>query len=465
MEDTPVVQRFNDFLNAAIRVAEGINKMEPPITIHYSNNVDSAVAATIFANVFYSKSQPCHLRNFTKFKELKEEIEVSETSAIIIGVGINEAKQIPEKEEPILILPKQEEKETEIGQNVFSAEPYGYGKELATLSSVAFFIASSLVHDVTSILIRPLVSALANHGAIKGLNEMILHDAIEAGVVEQKTGFKILGSNYFSIAEAIYYSVLPVFPGLTGNKNAVEKMLIKAGVEIEDREGERALEQLSENEMKKLVNAIVVETTGNKFLPETVMPIADIYISKIEPPGSILRYLHEYAQLLRDLEHEDQIHLAIPILLGDRDEIYYSIRSKTIELRKQAIAAFNQIQARPEPERLVHLSFSHSDSLPWQYAQAVSQIMVANGLVPSEEAIAIIARKQNQLAIGLTLPKPIRKTRDVKNLFREIQREPGLGLKIIQMPEGTICLFEKDIEKQVLEKIDKILEMWLKSEE
>ncbi len=466
MDDTPLVQRFNDFLNAAIQVAEGIKKMEPPVIIYYANNVDSVVAATIFAKVFYSKAQPCHLRKFTKFKEIKEEYDLNDASAIIIGIGMNEAKQVPEKEEATLILPKADEEVKEIMQNVFYANPYGYSEDLATLSSVAFFIASSLVEEVKQFLIIPLVATLAARGEIKGLSEMILHDAIEEGVIEQKTGFRILGANYFSIAEAIYYSTLPVFPGLTGNKNAVEKLLVKAGVEIEDREGERTLEQLSENEMKKLVNAIVVETTGNKFFPQSVMPIGDIFVTKTEPQGSILQYLHEYAQLLRDLEHGNQLHSAIPILLGDRDEIYYSIKSKAIEIRKHPVVTYNQIQSRPEPERLRHVSFVHVENLPWQYTQAVSQIMVTNGIVPPEEAIAVITeRQENQLAIGLTLPKPLRKTTTPNDLFKEIQQKTGLRFRVSTMQEGTICQIEKEMEKQFLEKVDSIIEEWLKSDE
>lgn len=461
MEETPSVQRFDDFLNAAIQVAETIKKMEPPIQIYYANTVDSTIAASIFAQAFFSKEQPCHLKIFNKFKEVKEEFELGEFSSIVIGLTLNEAKQVQGREEPTLLLPKHEQ-DTEIIQNTFHAGVYGYTQELATLSAAAFFITSSILDRVEPILIHPLAAALATHGTIKGLSEMILHDALEADVIQQKTGLKILGGSYFSIAEAIYYSSLPVLPGLTGNKNAVEKMLAKAGVETEDRQGERTLEQLSENEMKKLVSAIVVETTGNKFLAQSVMPVGEVFISKIEPKGSILSSLHEYAQLLRDMEHSNQLHLAIPILLGERDEIYYSVRTKGIETRKRPVAVFNQLQARPEPESLNHLSFAEADGLPWQYVEAVSKIMVANGLIPPEAAIAIITQTQENLAVGLTLPKSFRKEKTPTDLFNEIQRQTGLGLKVLTMPEGTVCIIDKDMEKQFLEKIDSVLDDWLK---
>ncbi len=461
MEDVPAIQRLDDFMANAIQIAEKLKEPTDPVTIYYWNGIDAAVAASLLAIYYYHMQSPVHLKKFERIKDIKEELVETDNDAIIIGITFEEAKKVPKREGQTFVF-TQPAKNSEVLPNVFHTGGFGYFGQHTTLAAMMFFVVSPMLDSVKNIVVQPIISALATHGQLKGLNEMILHDAIEDGQLHLQTGLTLLSLNYMPIVDAIYFSSNPILPSLTGNKNNVERLLTQAGIEIESREGERTLEDLSENEMKKLVSAIAVETSANQYLPMSAAPIGEQYILAFEPEGSILKYAHEFAQVLRDLYNENITHMAIPLLLGERDEVYYSIKAKIIDIRKSAVAGYNYIKAR-DFNLMKSLHYVKVDMIPWQHAQNVAKITVAEGLVPDDVAFAVITQGRNEAetSIGLVLPKKIRKDHELGNIVEIIQRTTGIVANIISQKEGDAILIENDNERQVLETIDQIIDEWV----
>jgi len=59
-------------------------------------------------------------------------------------------------------------------------------------------------------------------GGVSGLNKTILENALQKGSLTEQTSIKLYGE---TIADALFYSVDPYYPGFSGNRKAIEAML------------------------------------------------------------------------------------------------------------------------------------------------------------------------------------------------------------------------------------------------
>jgi single-stranded-DNA-specific exonuclease len=109
----------------------------------------------------------------------------------------------------------------QINANLFGADG-NYDASGATLS---YFFATAL--NTANEDLGPLALAGATGdkqfiGGVRGLNKTILENALQKGFLTEQTRMKLYGD---SIAEALYYSVDPYYPGLSGNKKEIDRIL------------------------------------------------------------------------------------------------------------------------------------------------------------------------------------------------------------------------------------------------
>jgi len=86
-------------------------------------------------------------------------------------------------------------------------------------------------------------------GGIRGLNKTILDQALERGFLTEKVSMKLCGDN---LADALFYSVEPYFPGLSGNAAAIETTLTKLHLEATVRP-----EELDDESLVKLQSLLL----------------------------------------------------------------------------------------------------------------------------------------------------------------------------------------------------------------
>lgn len=109
----------------------------------------------------------------------------------------------------------------QINGNLFGSDG-NYDVSGATLS---FLFATTL--DPTNEDLAPLALAGATGdkqfiGGFRGLNNTILENALQKGFLTEQTSIKLCGD---TIADALYYSVDPYYPGLSGNHETIKTML------------------------------------------------------------------------------------------------------------------------------------------------------------------------------------------------------------------------------------------------
>ena len=144
-----------------------------------------------------------------------------------------------------------------------------------------------------------------------GFSNQILKDAVISGEIEIKRGLKMFGSQTRYLHKLLEYSTDPYIPGVTGSEEGTINFLSELSIEFKGENGFRKLNDLSEDEMKKLITGVILKRVGSEENPEDVL--GDIYLLK---EGNI-RDVREYATLLNACGRLRKYSLGIGTFMGN----------------------------------------------------------------------------------------------------------------------------------------------------
>jgi single-stranded-DNA-specific exonuclease len=221
-----------DILHACQSAASMLLSLPPSSRIrvvsHY--DADGISAAGVLCTAIYRAGYDFHatlMRNpFTKgFDRLKNE---RNELIIFSDMGSGQIETIESLGCKTIILDHHQYHTAQSSENIvqINANLFGYdGNYDASGATVSYLLATAL--DPANEDLAPLALAGATGdkqfiGGVRGLNKTILETAIQKGFLMEQTGIKLYGE---SIEDALFYSVDPYYPGLSGNTAAVETML------------------------------------------------------------------------------------------------------------------------------------------------------------------------------------------------------------------------------------------------
>lgn len=144
-----------------------------------------------------------------------------------------------------------------------------------------------------------------------GFNNNILKDAVNSGKLEIKRGLKMFGTQTRNLHKLLQYSTDPYIPGVTGSEEGTINFLSELGIDYRNNGGFKKLNDLNEEELKKLVTGVILKRFGSEENPEDVL--GDIYLLKDE----IIKDVREYATLLNACGRLKKPSLGIGTFMGN----------------------------------------------------------------------------------------------------------------------------------------------------
>ncbi|RLJ01307.1 MAG: hypothetical protein DRP11_04610, partial [Candidatus Aenigmatarchaeota archaeon] len=185
-------------------------------------------------------------------------------------------------------------------ENLYHITPLLAGMDEDEISGagVSYLLAKSLDPRNSDLSYMALIGAIGDiqeeNWVMKGLNERILEEAVKQGMVFKEKGVRLFGRSSRPIHKALEYSTDPYIPGITGNPSAAIQLLTEIGIELKDGERWRTLEDLSDEEMRKLNSAIIKERIRNgESDAENIF--GDVYRIEVFP---VFRDAREFATAL-----------------------------------------------------------------------------------------------------------------------------------------------------------------------
>lgn len=239
-----------------------------------------------------------------------------------------------------------------IENKIIHLNPHLYGIDGSveiSSAGIAYLVAKNLGNN-NDLSAYAVVGALGDNqdkgkqNSLVGLNsKIVLEDAKNADVIEEKKGFTFFGHETRPIHIAIEYSTDPFIPELSGKRENVIRFLRNIGIPLKDSEGKwRTLSSLTIDESRTLASELIAHMYKYGASSEEMRSIIGyIYILKREKSGTPLRDAREFSTLLNSCGRLGSPELGVIILMGERREFYREALKKYSQYKQEISNALN----------------------------------------------------------------------------------------------------------------------------
>ena len=307
-----------DFSQTLAQAAEKLILIEKPIKIISHIDTDGITSASILVRTLQKLDKNFSL-SFVKqlshkiLSQLKQE---NYSIYIFLDLGSANIQEIKDnlKEKQIFIL------DHHLFQNIendfihINPHLFGINNELEISGSgIVYFLSKTINLENKNLSHLAIIGAIGDMQERKGflgLNNEILQDSIDSNKIEVSTGLRMFGSYTRPLYKLLQYSTDPYIPGITGNEEATLKFLENLKIDKEKK-----LFELSEEETKSLVTAIILQRLGSESSPEDVL--GKIYLLKDEPEDSLIKDCREFSTLLNSCGRLNKPSLGVGACLND----------------------------------------------------------------------------------------------------------------------------------------------------
>ena len=193
-------------------------------------------------------------------------------------------------------------------------------------AGIAYFVAKALDKANMDLAAVAVVGALGDlqdkyeKRRLGGPNALILGDAEANGCLRTETDLMFFGRETRPIHKALACTTTPFIAGLSGEEDRSLALLASLGITTKKGEKWRALRDLSEDEKKRLFNALTDYMVSRGLPSEAALNLrGTVYTLTHEEPWTPLRDAREFSVLLNATGRMNRSSLGIAICMGDRE--------------------------------------------------------------------------------------------------------------------------------------------------
>jgi RecJ-like exonuclease len=263
-------------------------------------------------------------------------------------------------------------------------------------SGVAYFVAKAVSMENVDLAPIAIVGALGDlqdkneERKLCGLNQLIVEDAVKAGLVTVEKDLTFFGRETRPIHKALASSTSPFLPGLSGEEDKCLAFLASLDIKLKDGERWRALRDLTDDEKKRLCSALADYLISRGLHAEVSNLIGNVYVLNREKPWTPLRDAREFALMLNSTGRMDRPSLGIAICMGDRGEALEEA-NRVLEAYKKNINTYlGWVMEKPERMReFEHIYVIYGESsINEKMIGTLSSILVSSLENPEKPLIA-----------------------------------------------------------------------------
>ena len=241
--------------------------------------------------------------------------------------------------------------------NIVQVNPHLHGVDGArdiSGSGVAYFVAKAL--DKVNVDLSPVavVGALGDlqdkydQRMLKGLNEKIVEDATNSGLLTVDKDLVFFGRETRPIIRALASTTNPFIPDISGDENKSLAFLKSLSIEPKVGDKWRALRDLSEEEKKRLCSKLADHLVSKGLHYEVSSLIGHVYILCGEEPWTPLRDAREFAVLLNATGRMDKAGLGVAVCMGDRGPALEAANRVLEDYRRTINKYLGWVMEKPE---------------------------------------------------------------------------------------------------------------------
>lgn len=263
-------------------------------------------------------------------------------------------------------------------------------------SGIAYFVAKAISEENVDSAPIAIVGALGdlqdkyNQRMLGGLNERIVEDAKNRGLLTVEKDLIFFGRETRPIHKTLASTTNPFIPGISGEEDKSLEFLVSLDIKPKDGDRWRALRDLSEDERKRLCSALADYMLSKGLHFEISSLIGNVYTLSREEPWTPLRDGREFAVLLNATGRMDRPSLGVAVCMGDRGSALEEANKVLENYRRTINKYLGWIMEKPE--RIKELENIYvvygEDFIDDKIIGAVSSILSSNLPNPEKPLIA-----------------------------------------------------------------------------
>ncbi len=262
-----------------------------------------------------------------------------------IGSGQLDLINASLKDRTIFILDHHEPAE-DAGPNVIHVNPHLSdidGSSQLSGAGVVYLFSEKLSPKMKSFAHVALIGAIGDiqdENGFSELNRRIIDTAVESGKLKVIKGLKLFGAQTKPLHKLLEYSSSPAIPGVSGSESGAIQFLKQIGIEPKDGNQWRKLVNLSQPEISRLTDGIIMKLleSDTPINPEEI--IGEVFILKDEEKESPLRDAKEFSTMLNACGRMGRASVGIGACLGDKVSKQNAIRVLG-DYKKEIVTAIN----------------------------------------------------------------------------------------------------------------------------
>jgi len=189
-----------------------------------------------------------------------------------------------------------------------------------------------------------------------GPNSAIMEDAINVGHLNVETDLLFFGRETRPIHKALACTTNPFISGISGEEDKSLAFLARLGITPKRGDKWRALRDLSDDEKKRLFNALADYLVSKGLSSDVALNLrGGVYTLTHEEPWTPLRDAREFSVLLNACGRMDKPSLGVAICMGDRGSALEEATSVLDEYRRIINKYLNWLM-EPDSNRIEELN-------------------------------------------------------------------------------------------------------------
>ncbi len=297
----------------------------------------------------------------------------------------------------------------EESDNLVHVNPHLHGIDGAkdiSGSGVAYFAAKAI--DRVNVDLSPVavVGALGDiqdkydQRTLGGLNERIVKDAVEAGLLNVEKDLIFFGRETRPIHRALASATSPYIPGITGEEDKSLAFLTNLNIKPKIGDKWQALRDLSDDEKKRLCSALADYLVAKGLHYEVTNLVGHVYVLAREEPWTQVRDAREFGVLLNATGRMDKAGLGVAVCMGDR-ALAFEGANKVLEDYRRTISKYlGWVMEKPERmKELENIYVVNGETfIDDKIVGAISSILTSSLPNPEKPLIAYAIIEDNGIA-------------------------------------------------------------------
>jgi len=293
--------------------------------------------------------------------------------------------------------------------------------------------------DMVSLALAGAIGDKQHIGGIKGFNKEILENALQDGFIKERTGVKLYGGSFF---DALYFSIDPYYPGLSGNKDEIERVLDKLKIDKDTN-----ITGIDTDAMVRLQSFLLFKLIKAGCQKN----ILDIAIRKRFFSEVLGCELERFADLLDACGKFGHRGVGLSICLGDKN-VFDEAEKIEKDYKQKILTALIELEKGGIKEtKGMRCFYSENTSL----GGVVAGIAI-NYIFDEKKPLFSLARKKEEIHVSCRgNQKLVEKGLDLGGAMKKVSSEIGGFGGGHKIAAGATIAIDK--EKEFLEKVESVL--------